>query len=133
MRHARIIRPQRTLIGWQRIAVAAGAQEEVRIPLRLDRLKMLDCEGRPVELAGVVDLYAGFDSTADIHLVCQSAGPTATCCRSAGPTATCCRRRAGPGANCCRRGPTNPEAIDSSLRILRGLEYNALSHNISRL
>ena len=73
VRHARIIRPQRTLIGWQRIAAAAGAQEEVRIPLRLDRLKMLDCEGRPVELAGIVDLYAGFDSTADIHLICQMA------------------------------------------------------------
>lgn len=69
VRHARIIRPQRTLMGWQRVAVKVGETLTVRIPLRLDRLRLVDCDGQIVALSGAVDLYVGFDSDAATHAV----------------------------------------------------------------
>ena len=73
VRHARIIRPQRTLMGWQRVAVKAGETLTVRIPLRLERLRLVDCDGQIVALSGAVDLYVGFDSDAATHAVYEIA------------------------------------------------------------
>lgn len=68
VRHARTIRPVRTLIGWQRMAVPAGETVEIALPVRVDRLQRVDCDNRPVEMAGMVDLYLGFDSQAKTRL-----------------------------------------------------------------
>lgn len=71
VRQGPVLRPMRTLIGWQRVAVPAGGERAVRIPLRLDRLALLDCQGQPLPLEGTVDFYVGFDSTAETHLTCR--------------------------------------------------------------
>ncbi len=68
VRHASIIRPLRTLIGWQRIAVKSGEKIVLRIPINISRLRIVDSNNTPVKLSGAVDFYVGFDSTADKHL-----------------------------------------------------------------
>lgn len=68
VRYAKIIRPLRTLIGWKRVSVDAGKSIEVRNPINTDRLRMVDCDNRPIEMTGEVDLYVGFDCTSDISV-----------------------------------------------------------------
>lgn len=68
IRNAPIIRPIRTLIGWKRISVKAKETTEIQIPVNTDRLQLFDSEYEPIKLSGIVDLYIGFDSNANINL-----------------------------------------------------------------
>ncbi len=68
VRHAAIIRPIRTLVGWKRVSVGAGEAVRVRIPIKRDALELADCENRPVKISGIADIYVGFDSNADTRL-----------------------------------------------------------------
>lgn len=71
VRHAPIIRPVRTLVGWKRIALKKGEIKRVAVPIKKDALELIDCNGNEIELHGKADLYIGFDSNADIHLECE--------------------------------------------------------------
>lgn len=71
VRHAPIIRPVRTLVGWKRIALKKGEIKRVAVPIKKNALELIDCNGNEIELHGKADLYIGFDSNADIHLECE--------------------------------------------------------------
>ena len=69
VRKAPIIRPLRTLIGWKRIAVPANSEITVEVIADISRLNLVDCNNEPVKISGEINLYIGFDSTAEKHLI----------------------------------------------------------------
>lgn len=68
VRKAPIIRPHRTLVGWQRVALDKGESKRITIKIRDCALRLTDCDNRPVELTGIADIYIGFDCNADMRV-----------------------------------------------------------------
>ena len=59
-----IVRPDRTLIGWQRISLAPGETRRVAFPVTAEKLQCFDASGEVVPARGAVRLFLGFDSDA---------------------------------------------------------------------
>ena len=68
VKKASVIRPLRTLISWQRIALKKGEEKIITIPMHLERLKLYDANYNEVDIKGECELYLGFDSDAKLKL-----------------------------------------------------------------
>ena len=68
MKHGPVIRPVRTLIGWQRIALAPGESKTVRLPVEQDMLVIYDAAGKAILPKGECLLAMGLDSAAEFKL-----------------------------------------------------------------